>query len=312
MRPKLNALGGNAMFLALIPAPIMGIISILIFAINTCFWCFLLYLFVPLRLLIPIRGFRTWCTEKMIALAQNWITVNNLEMKILENIEWDVQGLDSLHMDRSYLVCSNHQSWVDIVVLQKVFNRIIPFLRFFLKRELVWVPVLGPAWWALDFPFMKRYSKNYLLKHPEKRGQDLETTRRACEKFSGSRISVLNFLEGTRFSSEKRNKQNSPYVNLLQPKTGGVAFTVDAMGRQFHSLVDVTIFYPGGAQSMWGLFTGRVRKVVVRIEEIPIPAELLGGNYLDDEDFRMKMQSWIRSIWERKDRLLTQLKSQPI
>ncbi len=67
-----------------------------------------------------------------------------------------MQGVDSLHQRGWYLVSSNHQSWVDILVLQRIFHGRIPFLKFFLKQELIWVPVIGLAWWALDFPFMKR------------------------------------------------------------------------------------------------------------------------------------------------------------
>ena len=106
---------------------------------------------------------------------------------------WDVQGLEGLEPGGWYLVSSNHQSWVDILVLQKIFNRRIPLLKFFLKRELIWVPVIGLAWWALDFPFMRR------------RGglagaEDLERARQACRKFSVVPTSVINFLEGTRYT----------------------------------------------------------------------------------------------------------------
>lgn len=285
-----------------LPAPIKGTVSFLLFGLNTLFWCLLLFLALPFKVFFPELSNR-W----MVAIAQNWISCNTIEIKLMHRIRWDVKGLENLRPDRSYLVVSNHQSWIDIVVLQEVFNRRIPFLRFFLKQELIYVPILGLAWWALDFPFMKRYTKAYLEKHPEKRGQDLETTRKACERFKGAPISVLNFLEGTRFTPDKHRKQNSTYGHLLNPKIGGVAFVLEAMGEQFESLLDVTIQYPGGAESLWGLLSGQVDDVVVHVREIPIPRDLIGGKYLSDENFRERLQNWVRSIWSEKDLRLKSL-----
>ena len=119
--------------------------------------------------------------------------------------------MDGLARHEWYLMTSNHQSWADILVLQKVTNRRVPSLKFFLKQELIWVPLLGLAWWALDFPFMKRYSRAQLEKRPELKGKDMETTRKACEKYAHYPVSVMNFFEGTRFTEEKHRQQNSPY-----------------------------------------------------------------------------------------------------
>lgn len=171
----------------------------------------------------------------------------------------------------------------------------------------MYVPFLGIAWWALDFPFMQRFSKEYLEKHPDMRGKDLETTRKACAKFQGSRISIINFLEGTRFTKAKHDAQKSPYKNLLKPKTGGIAFVIDAMGPQFKSLLDVTLFYPEGARSLWELFSGRVNEVVVRVRQLEIPQDMLGGNYLEDEAYRERLQEWLRTLWKEKDDLLSEL-----
>jgi 1-acyl-sn-glycerol-3-phosphate acyltransferase len=297
---------------AFLPGPLKGALASLLFGLNTLFWCLLIYIFAILKLLVPVRMIRRLCTKVMIAFGENWISFNNFEARLLHTIDWQISGLENLNKNRSYLVFANHQSWVDIVVLQKVFNRRIPFLRFFLKRQLLYVPFLGLAWWALDFPFMKRHTKAFLEKYPEKRGEDLETTRRACEKFQGSSISVLNFLEGTRFTPEKHARQNSTYKNLLAPKTGGIAFVLEAMGEQFDAVLDVTIFYPEGAKSLWGLFSGQLNEIQVHVNQFPIPTEFVGekakGRYLDDTVFREQLQGWIRDIWTQKDDRLLKLK----
>lgn len=281
----------------------------LAFAANTLFWTTPLYVLTFLRAIIPHQGFRNWCAETMVRLAENWISCNSAGIDLLQNIKWTVHLPADLNPNRSYLVMSNHQSWVDIVVLQQVLNRKIPFLRFFLKNQLRYVPLLGGAWKALDFPFMKRHSRAYLEKHPEKRGEDLAATKRACDKLAGKNISIINFLEGTRFTPSKHKSQNSPFKNLLSPKAGGIAFVLQAMGTQFDSLLDVTIYYPGGPQSLWGLFTGRLHEVVVWIDKRQIPKELLNGDYFGNEPFRLKMQDWLKELWLAKDSRIQQLES---
>src|SRR3546814_9530339 len=109
------------------------------------------------------------------------------------------------------------------------FNRRIPLLKFFLKQELIKVPLLGLAWWALDFPFRKRFTRAEIEANPSLKGKDLETTRKACEKFKEMPTSVMNFFEGTRFTQAKHDQQQSPYEFLLKPKAGGTAFALSAM-----------------------------------------------------------------------------------
>ena len=293
--------------LGFLPSPLKGAIATLILICNTLFWCLFIYLFAILKFCVPIKSFRSWCSRIMVAIGENWISGNSFEIRLMHPVEWKVTGLDGLDKNKSYLVYANHQSWVDIVALQKIFNRRIPFLRFFLKRELAYVPLLGLAWWALDFPFMQRYSKEYLAKNPQMRGKDLETTRKACERFQGTPISILNFLEGTRFSASKRDKTKSIYKNLLQPKTGGIAFVLQTMGPQFDAILDVTIVYPDGVPSIWGLLSGQLDRVVADVRRVEIPKSLLEGNYLEQDDVRERMQAWIKESWMQKDQLIDRL-----
>jgi 1-acyl-sn-glycerol-3-phosphate acyltransferase len=216
-----------------------------------------------------------------------------------------VESSATLSADGHYLVLANHQSWVDIPVLQAVFNRRIPLLRFFLKSQLIWVPLLGLAWWALDFPFMKRYSREKLAKHPELAGRDVEATRRACEKFRGVPISMLNFVEGTRLTRLKHDRQQSPYRHLLKPKAGGVAFVLEAMGDALHSVLDVTIAYPHGSPTFGDLFADRIPEVRVYVRQREIPAELRRGDYQNDPAARERAQAWINTVWIEKDECLS-------
>lgn len=279
-----------------------GLLNFLILTVNVFFWVPILLVFSLIKFCLPIRVLRVQFDKILIAISQAWITCNGLWIHGTQKIKWKVSGLHhQFDIRQWYMVSSNHQSWVDIFVLQYLFNRKIPFLKFFLKKELIFVPLMGLAWWALDFPFMRRYSKSFLKKHPEKKGKDFELTKIACEKFKMVPTSVMNFLEGTRITPSKWKKQNSPYRYLLRPKAGGLALALEVLGEKFHSFVDVTIVYPEGIPSFWDFLCGRVHEIVVRIEQIQIPEKFLQGGYVTHPEIRVELQSWVNDIWHKKD-----------
>lgn len=286
---------------------LLGSISLFVLVINTTFWVTALALVTVFKIIIPFGFSRKFWGKIAIIVANSWISVNNSWLIHARKLEFDVEGLQDLRLDKWYLVISNHQSWVDIPILQKVFYKKIPFLKFFLKKELIWVPLLGPAWWALDFPFMKRYKPSFLKKHPHLKGKDMEITRKACEKFKDIPVSVMNFIEGTRFSEEKKIKQKSKYDNLLRPKSGGVGFVMSAMGHQLSNILNVTISYPDGVEEMWAFLCGKVKRVKVKIEVLPVTESLI-GDYTDDPEYRKRFQKWLNDLWEQKDAYLSSTK----
>lgn len=276
-------------------------------AANTLFHATPLLLAALLKALVPVAAWRRAWNPVLTGLASNWIAVNSAMMALLTRTQFVVELPDTLRGDGHYLVLANHQSWVDIVVLQKVFNRRIPFLRFFLKRQLFWVPVLGLCWWALDFPFMGRYSRQQIARRPELGERDRLTVRRACAKFREIPVSVMNFVEGTRFTPHKHAAQGPAYRHLLKPKSGGIAFVIDAMGDTLHTVLDTTIVYPGGRPSMIDLMADRVPAVHIRVRERDIPADLIGGDYTHDAAYRERFQQWINGLWDQKDDLIADM-----
>ena len=291
---------------------ITAIIASSLLFINVIFWCSLLFILTPIKFILPEIAVRKVMDPIFSSIAGAWISCNSGWMKLTQNTLWDIELPDNLNPKGWYFVSSNHQSWVDILVLQHVLNGKIPFLKFFLKQELIRVPIMGQAWWALDFPFMKRFSKSYLEKHPEMKGKDVETTKKACEKFKYMPTSVMNFFEGTRLTPSKHEKQQSPYKHLLNPKSGGFAFALNAMGDKFQSLLDCTIVYPNGTPSFADFMHGKVPKVIVRIREIPIPEEFCQGDYENDIEFKAEFQSWISTIWQDKDKQIESLQEEPL
>ena len=286
---------------------IRGALALLGMLINTLLLCLPLYAFALLRLVLRFEKAQVVLSRILVVIAETWIGNNNAIIALTSQIKWRISGMDTLSKDQWYLVTCNHQSWADILVLQRISNRRIPFLKFFLKQELIKVPLLGLAWWALDFPFMKRYTREYLIKHPEKRGEDLKATRRACEKFRYTPVSVMNFVEGTRFTQAKHDKQKSRYTHLLTPKAGGAAFVLDTMGDSIQTLVDVTIAYPGGAPSFWDFICGRVPEVKMEIQTVTIPEHLKGRDYSTDGQHRRNVKNWLAEQWQAKDARLEEM-----
>lgn len=261
----------------------------------------------PLKRLLPVNITNKFIHPSIFNFAEHWTLVNNLFINRLPNIEFDVQLPNDIRYDGKYFIIANHQTWVDIVVLQYAFYRKTTFIRFFTKQELAYIPFLGLALYAMDFPYMKRYSKETLRKHPELTGKDIQTTQQSCQQIKRNPFAILNFLEGTRFTTHKQQQQQSPYQHLLKAKSGGMAFALKSLGSDIQQLIDVTVFYPQGAPSFIEFWSGQTKKVVVKATLRTIPAEFSQGDYENDPVFRENFQKWVNNLWQEKDNLLTQL-----
>ncbi len=288
--------------------------AMLLLLINTLAHCTVLLLAALLKALLsallPLQAVKSALDHVLIAMAESWIAVNSMALQHLTNTRIAVAGLPAADRSGHYLVLCNHQSWVDIPVLQMLFNRRLPFMRFFLKQQLIWVPLLGLAWWALDFPFMRRHSKQRLAQRPQLAGRDLAATRRACMKFRHIPVSIMNFVEGTRFTEAKHQQQQSPYRHLLQPRGGGTALVLNALGDCIDTIVDVTLVYPHGRPGMLQLLAGRVPEIRVHIRLLPVPQALRGGDYQHDAEYRQRFQTWLNRLWQEKDQRFADLLEQ--
>ncbi|HCB1499958.1 TPA: acyltransferase [Klebsiella michiganensis] len=263
-----------------------------------------------IKLLVPIpavwRSISVFCNFMMYC----WCEGLALLLHLNPWLKWDVQGIEGLNKRNWYLLISNHHSWADIVVLCVLFRKHIPMNKYFLKQQLAWVPFIGLACWALDMPFMRRYSRGYLIRHPERRGKDVETTRRSCEKFRVHPTTIVNFVEGSRFTEEKKRQTRSPYNNLLPPKAAGIAMALGVLGSQFDKLLNVTLCYPeNNHRPFYDMLSGRLTRIVVRINLEPV-AEDLHGDYVNDKNFKRHFQRWLNMLWEEKDRQLTAIMRQ--
>ncbi|MGF6394906.1 acyltransferase [Pseudomonas plecoglossicida] len=287
-----------------------GILTTILLLLNTVVLICPLLVFALLKLVLPGRG-RDYASWAVMWVAETWSEIDKAIFALCIPTQWDIRGVENLRKNTSYLAVSNHQTWVDIPALIESLNRRTPFFKFFLKKELIWVPLLGLAWWGLDYPFMKRYSKAFLDKHPELKGKDLEITKAACELFKRQPVTVVNYLEGTRFTEAKHREQQSPYRYLLKPKAGGVAFVLAALGEQLDALLDVTIVYPGNkAPGFWALLNGSISRVIIDIRVRELDPALWAGDYENDPEFRQTVQAWVNQLWVEKDQRIEQLRGE--
>lgn len=297
--------------------------------------CFVpFYSLALIRLVVPWRPLRRICIQALLGIARLWGFVVRDVLRAVLPTRFEISGVAGLGRHEWYLIIANHQSWVDILVMFIALHGKIPFFRYFMKRELLWLPFFGIALWALDFPAMRRYSREHLERHPEDRGRDLDTVRQACEKFRRAPVTLVNFVEGTRFSEEKRREQGSPYRHLLRPKSGGLALILSAIGPRLSAILDVTIVYPPDGVTFWRFVSGRIPAIVVDVNPNPA-AKMRGGGTAahfrggsatpplteilptgldpadpDSQAYRDAVRDWIHRVWAAKDARIERIHAQ--
>ena len=286
---------------------VQGAIVVLVVTVSTIFLTALIFTLSIFKLTAPRGRARNTMTRWLSSLGELWVSVNKSLTGFYRNLEWDISLPEGISRTGRYLVFCNHQSGVDILALQHCLNRRAPFGRYLLKQQLIWVPVLGVAWWALDMAFLRRYSKQELLRNPSLRGKDLENAARACEKLKHIPVSMMTFPEGTRFTEAKRVQQNSPFRYLLRPRYGGVGQVLYSFNETLDGLIDVTIIYPDGTPTVWQFLSGQVRKISIHVQLLPIGERIRGRNFREDSEAKSYLISWLNDIWLEKEQRLSKV-----
>lgn len=259
------------------------------------------------KLLLPFRAVRRITDPLLVGIARNWARAFNRAMLASSGATVELHNSVPSDPKGRYVLISNHQCWADVMLLVQVLDRErLPFPRFFIKEVLRWLPVVGFACWVLDFPFMKRYTKEQIERNPSLRGKDLETAKRSCEVFRNTPATVVNYAEGTRSTAAKRAAQGSPYRLLLKPKAGGTAFTLQAMGDVLDGVLDMTVAYTGTPEpTFWDFVCGRIPHVYIKLRPLEVPEHLRGGDYRNEPEFRAAFKAWLEDIWKDKDEEVT-------
>ena len=281
-----------------------GAVCFLILLTNTLLLATLMIPLGVIKFLIPIKSLRISFTKMIIKIGEIWISVNSVWVLKILNPNIQIQGFESLSKNEWYLTTSNHQSWADIFMVQMLTNKKIPMLKFFMKHVLIYVPVIGICWWALDMPFLKRYTKEQIKKNPALKGRDFKEMRKSLNHYSLHPVSVFSYAEGTRFTQKKHEAQDSPYTNLLKPKEGGMALALSVI-PSIKFLIDITIIYESPKRSFWDYLCGRLKNIKIFVKKIEIPKEFLNERLAEDDGLRFNFKVWLNDIWKNKDDLIS-------
>jgi 1-acyl-sn-glycerol-3-phosphate acyltransferase len=281
-----------------------GIVSVLLLIFSTLFWGVPLVLLTALKLITPGRRLRRLILSGLNGVALNWIGFNLWWMRHWLKPQVNMSLPEDLARDQWWLVLSNHRSWTDIFMLLMGLHRRIPMPRFFLKQQLIWVPIVGLAWWALEYPFMRRYTKQQLARKPQLARIDREATEQMCERAREMPIAIFNFVEGTRFTPAKRDLQDSPFRHLLKPKAGGIAQVLNLLGDRLSGILDFTLRYENPNPTFWGFLCGREGPISVEARRLDVPAWMQEGSYYDDPHYKERFHSWLNALWQEKDEAL--------
>lgn len=288
---------------------VRGLVALSLYIMNIVFG-FIIILSLSIVQWIPLPKWRSFCRKLMDQLPVYWIALNTWIQKLtIPHVNWKVYfkspiNVHALSLEKWYLLISNHKSWVDILVLQRVFNNKIPPLKFFMKSVLLWtVPLIGWMCWLLGFPIVRRYAHKQLVKNPLLKKHNREVARVACERYKHYPTTITNFVEGGRFSQHIHLKQNTPYQYLLHPHSGGVATVLSVLENYCHHLLNVTIIYYPDKINLWNFVCGRISKIFVYVEILPVPSYLV-GDYENDPLFRTVIQRRLNDMWSEKDQLM--------
>lgn len=292
MRTLLSTLRGVLVLTSLVLVTLIGAIPMVPVALLKLVW--------------PIGPGRDRLRSLLLKICSHWarginavvFTLGGIKLHIQQQLADDPQG--------RYIVISNHQSWADILILIAALDPQFPFPRFFMKEQLRWLPFIGLACWALDYPFMKRHSRAAIQANPRLRHEDIQTVRRACAIFRHVPVSLVNYTEGTRATPAKRTQTQSPYQTLLPPKAGGTAFAVNAMHEVLDGLIDMSVAYVDTPEpNFWDLLCGRIPDVAVQLRYLTVPEKLATGDYSADADYRRQFKDWLNELWTDKDQAIT-------
>ena len=228
-------------------------------------------------------------------------------MNFFHNNKMEVIYEDTFDRNDWCLGLANHQSWADILLILSASNYMMPNIRFFMKKELSWIPFIYLANKNLNMPFVNRHSKKQIIKNPNLRLQDYENTIKSCKRLKRAPSTIFSYAEGTRFTPEKHKDQNSSYKNLLEPKIGGLATALSALPESKY-LIDFTLVYKTDRRSAWAFLKGDMADVKILVKKFKIPESLKNKSYLDDNEYRIEFKNWIEDIWSQKDKSIESLK----
>lgn len=281
---------------------LMGLASFVFIAVNLTFWIVPVILLAVVKLLAPSAWIRQRAYRMMIWIYSAAVKTNDILLfGIVRNRLTLLQPL-TLDRGRNYLVLSNHRSWADILLLQSLLNKKTPPIQFIVKRELLFMPIIGLICWAYEYPFVRRGSLKSRKDGRVQGRSDMQNIRAKIDKTSTSGLSIINFVEGTRFNILKSEKYASSFKHLLNPRAGGLFHILKNYAGKLDTVLDFTIVYGCRTPVFWKFLGGRCRHITVDLQRIHIKdlLETLGTAAGGELTFG-RVSEWLQELWHDKD-----------
>ena len=256
-------------------------------ALHLTFLAIVLTPILLLRTLVPSLAPKTrrWSTAIYLAAVRN----HSWWLKRVAGAKWTVPDV-ALDAATPAVLISNHRSWSDAFVITDVVCRHGLIVKFLVKRELARIPILAVIFAVFDFPVLKRSTRSG-ESDGARREHDRSQMTRLTDGLSEEPAAMLSFVEGTRFTNEKRAEGGAPYSEVLAPRPGGLAMMVEALRGTDARLVDITLRYRPPV-SFWKFIGGFPCECEVRVEQFLV------------KDLPDDVASWLVERWTLKDRLL--------
>ena len=280
----------------------IGILTFFTISIILSFAVTLLTI-VNIPRIIPNRNLKVLLGSFSNTMGSATVASITAALKILHKIEWDFQMPEDVNTDTWYIAMSNHQSWADIFILLAAGHQKIPLLKFFMKKELQWIPIIYLVHKTVDMPFLNRHSRAQIQSNPELKKVDFENAKIAAKRFSRNPSTAFSFAEGTRFTGQKHAEQESPYTNLLKPKVGALAIALSGMPK-VNTLVDFTVVYASKKRSTWDFLCGDLSKAKVVAKTYSLPENLKNRSFEEEDDYRRDFQTFVDAIWLEKEQAI--------
>lgn len=293
--------------LAFLPSPILFFINIILIPLNSIVIAIPIMVLGLIRFFIPLKAVMIMVEKTNYLLYKLWVLNNRIIIAITNNIKWHITGDEIPFTKKSCIVISNHLSWVDILFIGMIYSGRIPITKFFMKHSLIYIPFVGLACYALGMPFLRRYSREQLLKNPELRKKDMATTKKVCQNLAIAPTALINFLEGTRYTQEKALKARSNYQHLMPPKVASFALALGEIANKIDFIYNTTLCYPDNTNKPFiDLLMGRMKNVYVKVEIIKTEKDMC-GDYLNDKEYKHNITMKMRKLWQEKDAYLDKL-----
>ncbi len=285
-------------------------LSLVYITLNLLFWILPLMILALLKLVIPLPALRGLIYKAMILMYSVAVWIDHFLLVVLLGINLEVSGLEDIEHNKNYLVVSNHQSWADILILQSLLNKRAALIKFIVKQELIYLPLVGLICWAYEYPFVKRQSMKSTDPRQTDRKSDLGTINKRFRDLGrkGHTTAIVNFVEGTRFNPLKSKRVASPYRHLMKPRAGGLTHILQTFGSQFDYLLDITLVYHTQPPVFWSLLGGSCKSVRIEIRKVPMKDLLKTISKSDSTPDYHQVSEWLKTFWEEKDQKIDQIR----